>query len=267
MVRSLLLWGMLAGLCGGLLAAGVAEVAGEGAVGQAIAFEDGAATHPHEAGAAAHAHSHDAGPVARGVQRYVDMPVAVAIYGIAIGGLLALTFAFAYGRLGTSGPAATALYLAAAGFVVVVLVPFLKYPANPPGIGGADTIDRRTELYLTMVAISILAAVCGARVRRWLQPRAEAAIAAAGGVAAFLIVVGAAALALPAAEAVPAGFPAGTLWDFRVASLGVQLVLWAVLGLGLAVGASRVMRVERPSRRHVTQNGRRERGFSHGSRH
>jgi predicted cobalt transporter CbtA len=265
MVRSLLLWGMLAGLCGGLLAAGVAEVTGEGAVGQAIAFEDGGEMpHSHAAGAAAHSHAE--GPVSRGVQRYVGMPVSVGVYGIAIGGLLALVFAFAYGRLGTSGPGATALYLAAAGFVVVVLVPFLKYPANPPGVGGADTIDSRTELYLTMVAISILAAVCGARVRRGLLSRADAAIAAAGGAAAFLVVVGAAALALPAAEAVPAGFPAGTLWDFRVASLGVQLVLWAVLGLGLAIGANRVMRGDGRSRRPSRQYSR-ERSSFHGSRH
>ena len=40
MLRTLLIWGLLAGLCGGLLATGFSEVAGEPAVNQAINFTD-----------------------------------------------------------------------------------------------------------------------------------------------------------------------------------------------------------------------------------
>ena len=43
MLRTLLVWGLLAGLCGGLLATGFSEVAGEPAVNQAIAFESSSA--------------------------------------------------------------------------------------------------------------------------------------------------------------------------------------------------------------------------------
>ena len=46
---------------------------------------------------------------------------------------------------------------------------------------------------------------------------------------------------MPAVNEVPADFPATTLWDFRVASLGMQLVLWAVLGAVFAATAARVM--------------------------
>ena len=66
------------------------------------------------------------------------------MYGLALGGLFALAFAFAYGRVARASPRATALWLAAAAFVVVYLVPFLKYPANPPAVGDPDTIGRRT---------------------------------------------------------------------------------------------------------------------------
>ena len=36
---------------------------------------------------------------------------------------------------------------------------------------------------------------------------------------------------LPGVNEVPAGFPAAVLWRFRVASLGIQVVLWTTLGL------------------------------------
>lgn len=53
----------------------------------------------------------------------------------------------------------TAAVLALAGYIAVFVVPFTKYPANPPSIGNPDTIARRIELYVAMIAISILAAV------------------------------------------------------------------------------------------------------------
>jgi hypothetical protein len=50
--------------------------------------------------------------------------------------------------------------------------------------------------------------------------------------AAYLIVVVAAGVALPAVNEVPEGFPAVVLWQFRMASAGAQLVMWSTIGLG-----------------------------------
>jgi predicted cobalt transporter CbtA len=36
---------------------------------------------------------------------------------------------------------------------------------------------------------------------------------------------------LPAVDEVPAGFPVTLMWRFRVASLGIQAVMWATLGI------------------------------------
>ena len=149
MLRTLLIWGLLAGLCGGLLATGFSEVAGEPAVGQAITFESS------RAAAAGEPHEHAI--VSRGTQRSVGLLTAAVVYGVSVGGLFALAFAFAYGRVGRASPARTALWLAAGAFVVVFLVPFVKYPANPPSVGDQDTIGRRAELYLAMVVCSLLA--------------------------------------------------------------------------------------------------------------
>jgi hypothetical protein len=242
MLRTLLIWGLLAGLCGGLLATGFSEVAGEPAVNQAIAFESA------QAKAAGEPHEHAV--VSRGVQRTVGLFTAAAIYGISMGGLFALVFAFAYGRIGRASPARTALWLAAGGFLVV----FLKYPANPPSVGDPATIGRRTELFLAMIACSLLAAVAALRIRAWLAARRDPTTATVVAGLSYLAVVVAAGLILPGIHEVPKGFPATTLWRFREASIGMQAVLWATIGLVFAVAAQRVM-VGAPARRRATPTG------------
>ena len=145
MIRNLLVCGFIAGACGGLLATGFAELAGEPAINSAISFE--------EAQAEAAGQAPEPEMVSRDIQRSVGLLTAAVVYGLALGGLFALAFAAIYGRVGRVSPAKTALWLAAGAFVVVYLVPFLKYPANPPSVGNPDTIGHRTLLYVVMIAI------------------------------------------------------------------------------------------------------------------
>lgn len=233
MLRNLLVCGLIAGVCAGLLATGFAELAGEPAVSRAILFEQ---TH-----AAAAGQTPEAPVVSRTVQRSVGLLAVAVVYGLALGGLFALAFAVVYGRVGRASPATTALWLAAAAFLVLFLVPFVKYPANPPSVGSAETIGRRTELYGVMIAISLFAAVAAMRVRSSLSKRRSASTAALVAVVCFLIVVTAAGVALPGVDEVPSTFPAVTLWRFREAAVGTQLVMWATLGLIFAAGAQRLM--------------------------
>ena len=246
MIRTLLVWGLLAGLCGGLLATGFSEVAGEPAVNQAIAFESSSA--------AAAGEPPEPAVVSRGVQRSIGLLTAAVVFGISMGGLFALAFAFAYGRVGRASPGRTALWLAAGAFLVVFLVPFLKYPANPPSVGDPDTIGRRTELYLAMIVCSLLAAVAALRVRAWLAARRDPTTATVVAGASYLAVVVAAALILPGIHEVPRSFPATTLWRFREASIGMQAVLWATIGVVFSVAAQRVM-VGAPARRRAAATG------------
>jgi uncharacterized membrane protein YidH (DUF202 family) len=229
MIRTLLIWGLIAGLCGGLLATGFSELAGEPAVNQAIAFESSSA--------AAAGEPHEHAIVSRGVQRSVGLLTAAIVFGLSMGGLFALAFAFAYGRVGRASPARTALWLAAGAFVVVYLVPFLKYPANPPSVGDPDTIGRRTELYLAMIVCSLLAAVAALRIRAWLAARRDPTTATVVAGLSYLAVVVAAGLILPGIHEVPKNFPATTLWRFREASIGMQAVLWATIGVVFSVAA------------------------------
>jgi pimeloyl-ACP methyl ester carboxylesterase len=243
MIRTLLIWGLLAGLCGGLLATGFSELAGEPAVNQAIAFESSSA--------AAAGEPHEHAIVSRGVQRSVGLLTAAIVFGLSMGGLFALAFAFAYGRVGRASPARTALLLAAGAFVVVYLVPFLKYPANPPSVGDPDTIGRRTELYLAMIVCSLLAAVAALRIRAWLAARRDPTTATVVAGLSYLAVVVAAGLILPGIHEVPKNFPATTLWRFREASIGMQAVLWATIGVIFSVAAQRVMAGEPVLRRRA----------------
>ena len=230
MLRSLLVCGLLAGACGGLLATGFAELVGEPPVEEAIAFEESQSP----AGAPGEL-------VARGLQRGAGLLTAASVYGLALGGLFALCFAAVYGRVGRASPAGTALWLAAIAFVVFFLVPFVKYPANPPAAAEPETIAARTQWHFAMMAISVVAAVAAARVRAVLAGRRAPATATGLAVVSYAAVVVAAGLALPSAGELPAGFPAATLWEFREASVGMQLVLWTSLGLLFAATAPRVL--------------------------
>ena len=235
MLRNLLLCGLVAGLCAGLVSTGFASLAGEPAIDRAIAYEDAQAAAGHDDGAA------EPVPVSRALQKTGGLLTALVVDGVALGGIFALVFAFAYGRVGRASPRATAYWLAGAAFVVLFLVPFVKYPATPPAVGDPDTIGRRTALYATMFAISVLAAIAAGRLRPVLRERLDGHAATGLGLLAYLIVVVAAGLALPGIHEVPADFPANTLWRFREASVGLQLTMWATIGTLFGFAAQRVM--------------------------
>ena len=233
MIRPLLVLGMLVGLAAGVLAFAFAFVFGEPQVQHAIDFEDYLARLHHEPA--------EAELVSRGVQRTLGLLTGTVVMGIALGGLFSLVFAWAYGRIGAMSPRLTAAVLALGAYLTVTVVPFTKYPANPPTIGNPATIDKRTILFLTMIAIAILAAVAAARLRRELLGRLRAWNAALVAVAAFVVVVAAAELILPAVHETPQGFPADVLYRFRLASLGINLTLWTTIGLGFGAAAQRLL--------------------------
>jgi predicted cobalt transporter CbtA len=227
------------------------KLVGEPSVDRAIAFEaaedqakDKAEGHVHDH---AHAHSesdhamaqgmtmakHDPEPelVSRSTQAGLGLFTGVTVYNTAFGGLFALVFAFAYRRMGDFDARTTSALLAVSGIVAVYIVPVLKYPANPPAVGAPETIGMRTGLYFAMIAISLAAMIAAWMLRNRLLSRLGGWNAALIAGAAYLIVVIAVAAALPDVNEVPDGFPAAVLWQFRIASAGAQLIMWATIGL------------------------------------
>src|SRR5919205_2138448 len=114
MVRTLLIRGMLVGLVAGLLVFGFGRLVGEPQVDRAIAFE----TAMDEARAKAEmakgmpAMAAEPALVSRDVQASLGLLTGVVVYSAAFGGLFALVFALAHGRVGPLSPRAVSALLA-----------------------------------------------------------------------------------------------------------------------------------------------------------
>jgi predicted cobalt transporter CbtA len=238
---SLALTAALVGLLAGVMAAVFATVAGEPAIDDAIAIEEARA----EAAEQGSDHANDAldeAHVSRSDQRGVGLFSAYALTGAAFGGLLALT---AHG-LRRGRPDAWPRVMMAGGILAgaITVAPWLKYPPNPPAVGDPDTLGQRQSWYVTTILVAALVGlgvtVLSRRLRDadWPDHRRIAALAAA--VVVPMLVVFA---------AFPPGLdelnvPATLVWRFRLASLGANLTLWALLTLtvGWLVGEAARLR-------------------------
>ncbi|WP_307807764.1 CbtA family protein [Nocardioides xinjiangensis] len=251
--RTFLVHGLLAGLLAGLAAFVVAYAVGEPHVDRAIALETGAADeaagapapdghdHTHEHAAAdGHSHGEDAA-VSRTTQSTWGLATGTLAIGVVLGGLTGLLSAAGLGRLGSLRPAASTALVALLGAVSFSLVPFLKYPATPPAVGSGETVDSRTALYFGFVAVSLVAVVAAVAAARRAMHRWGAVPAVVAGLATYVAAVTVAALAFPKVDELGT-FPAGVLWDFRVASLLTLLATWVVIGAALTVLVDRTWR-------------------------
>ncbi|MFM0618920.1 CbtA family protein [Paraburkholderia nemoris] len=223
MVGKLLVRGMLAGIAAGLLTFGFARLVGEPQVDQAISFEEKAD--------AAKGEAPEPELVSRGTQAGLGLLTGVVTYGAAFGGLFSLVFAYAYGRVGTLSARALSAWLALGAFITLVIVPNIKFPANPPSVGDPETIGMRTGLFFLMIAISLAAMVFSLKVRRRSALKLGAWNGSIVAGVVFVAIIAAVQLSMPTINEVPAAFPAVLLWKFRVAAIGMQVIMWTTVGL------------------------------------
>jgi hypothetical protein len=233
LVGNLVLRGFIVGIVAGLLAFGWAKIFAEPAIDTAINFESAQDEAKAAAALAAGKQPEPAGPeiFSRTVQSGIGLLTGLVVIGAGIGCLLAVMFAFADGRIGDLGPGPTAALLAFLALMSVYVVPALKYPANPPSVGEPATIKYRTGLYFLMMAISIASAMGAYLLRRRLTLRYGSWNGSLIAIGAYVVVIGFFFFILPGINEVPAAFPAATLWNFRLASLGTQIVLWGSVGV------------------------------------
>src|SRR5271167_2977296 len=248
MTTGSLLWrGMIVGVVAGLLSFCLLKVYGEPAVDRAIAFESAMgeqkAKAEHDAAVAKGEnpppYEEEPELVSRPVQAGIGLFTGVTIYNIAFGGLFALAFAVLYRRMGDFSPRVTSALIALSGFIAVYAVPILKYPANPPSIGNPDTIGLRTAIYFGMILLSLGSMIAAWSVRNRLIDQLGAWNATIVAAAVFLVAVVIFALVMPPLDEVPEGFPAVVLWQFRMASLGAQAIMWTVIGVGFGAWVER----------------------------
>jgi predicted cobalt transporter CbtA len=92
-----------------------------------------------------------------------------------------------------------------------------------------------------MVVISAALLVAAVYLRARLVDRLGAWNATLAGAGAYVVVVAVVMLVLPTIDETPEGFPAGVLYQFRLFSLGTQVVMWAAIGTFFAALMQRLL--------------------------
>ncbi|CAN5437766.1 CbtA family protein [soil metagenome] len=244
--------GLLAGVAGALSAFVFARIFLEPVIERAIGYEERVSA-AHESTHGGHSHGEGVELFTRAVQANVGMGFGVLAFAVAMGAILAVVFCAVYGRVGDVSARALSALLAGALLVSLWVVPALKYPPNPPAVSLDGTIQQRTLLYLLMVVLSVVALAAAVYLGRQLTAKLgtiNATLAAAGGYIAAIAVV---MLVLPTIDETPgpmvnpdgsivvAGFPADDLYEFRLYSLGTQVVMWVTIGLVFGTLVSRLL--------------------------
>jgi hypothetical protein len=274
--KRLILRGALVGTLAGLFAYLFARVLAEPQINKAIDYqtERAAAQQLLDKAAGLPAAPPDPSVFSRTVQENVGLGVGMILFGLAMGVLFGAVYAICLGRVGRLSPRSLSLCVAGAAFLGLYLIPFAKYPANPPSIGNPDTIKQRSALYLAMVLGSIAVLFLAVWLGRRLQERFgnwTATLIACGFLLAMITVL---MLTLPPLGHLAAnhgsgnsstetpvplraadgtivfpGFPADVLFYFRITSVGAQLLLWTLIGVGFAPLADRLLREQMTSGR------------------
>ena len=210
---------ILAAFFASLVVAGFHRVATEPVIDQAITLEEAAGHDDHAAA--------DEPIVTRAAQR-IGLFFGMVLYGVT----WALFFSVAYQLFQRWLPANTAAgratLLVLAAYLGVALFPFLKYPANPPGVGEPESIALRQGLYLLAIAIGLAGVGLALGIARRLQSRGDATrwLASAGFLAGFGLV---AFVVLPA-NPDPIRLPADIITAFRSLSLLGLTLFWLLFG-------------------------------------
>ncbi len=267
--RQLVLRGLGVGAIGGILAFIFARIFAEPQIQAAINYQNGRDAAQNALAKAGSVPAVAGGPdiFSRAIQANVGLTAGMILLGVAMGALYAVAYALACGRVGNLRPRTLAMLVAVGGFLGFYLIPFIKYPANPPGIGNPDTIRARSGLYLVMVAAALVCLVLAVWLGQRLKPRfgnwnatllaALACAVALGIVMAVLPSLGHLSANLPqygnhATETPLAlrnsrgqilypGFPADVLFNFRLYSITAQAILWSAIGLCFAPLADRLL--------------------------
>jgi predicted cobalt transporter CbtA len=223
--------GLLAGAVGGLLAGAFGFLLAEPVMDRAVRLETARRTA---------AGDHAADLFDRHTQ-HVGFVVATFVVGLALGILYAVVHALLARAVAAEEPWGRALRLGGAGFFALSLVPFLRYPANPPGIGDAATIDSRAHLWLVSLVIGLVGVAFAALITRGLRERGVRPslrqLAAAGVLAATVALTF---VLPPNTDSIAA--PVQLVWQFRLLSLATLVLLWGGLSAGFGLLEERASR-------------------------
>lgn len=154
-----------------------------------------------------------------------------AVWGLLFGLFIHLARAW---RHPTWLTARQALLMALIAGWTVAIFPFLKYPANPPGVGEPGSIGHRQNLYFGFVGLSIAGTVLALGLHQRLDRLASLRVAskARSWIAAGLYALYASGIyIIMPTNPDPVGMPGHLVWTFRAISFMGLIVFWVVLGV------------------------------------
>ncbi|GFN42226.1 MAG: predicted cobalt transporter CbtA [Marine Group I thaumarchaeote] len=155
--------------------------------------------------------------------------LAGAILGTSIGALFGIVFAYSRKILPGQHNVKKALVLAGIMWLTIYLIPFLKYPANPPTVGDSETVVLRATLYLAFIAISGFSVIGFYQLSKKFQGRKK--LVAVIGYTAFMTAMFVVMPPNPDEIAAPMELVNG----FRVMSVVAVSVFWLALGIILGL--------------------------------
>ncbi len=95
--------------------------------------------------------------------------LAGVILGLAMGSLFGIVFALSRNSLPGKNDVSKSIILSGLMWLTLYLIPFLKYPANPPTVGDGETVVLRMVLYVSFIIISGIGVVVFYKISKKLQ--------------------------------------------------------------------------------------------------
>jgi Probable cobalt transporter subunit (CbtA) len=229
----IILRGALSGVIAGILGFAFARIFAEPVIGKAIAYESGRDDILAALNKAAGRVVAPDGPeiFSRTIQSTIGIATGIIAFSAAMGALVAVAYLVLHGRFQIR-PRNLVWMIAGFGFLGVYLLPFVKYPANPPAIGHTFTITTRGQLYLSVVACSLI--LLGLAV--YLAPRFGLLGAVLVSAVAFLVVYGVVIGLLPALGDLPGNVAASSQFGYARAATETPQPIVNILSTPLTVG-------------------------------
>jgi len=248
MLRRYLLAGLLAGVLGALYL----WILGEPVIRAGLKFEDA-----YDA-----AHAAAIGPQGPELftrsQQVVGGMLALVFVGLILSFLFGTLYAFLRHRIvGDLGDVKASAGLALVAFGLAVVVPWIRYPFLPPGMGNGATVLKRAFWELFLIVLCTAAFVVVELLVARLKGRISGDVRWILAIVAPVVVIGTIMYVFPSVgDPYPQGISAPMIWSFRIRSLGDYALFWGIVGIfggwlvsRVATGSSRDPRPPVPDQR------------------
>lgn len=238
---SVLVRAVVAGLAAALVVALFHFAVTEPIIEQAISLEE--ARDEAEHGGAADA----AAPIVSREAQRIGLFVGFLIFGLTWSVLLGGVSYLAQAWAPPGGLAQRVMLLTLGAYWSISLLPSIKYPANPPGVGDPETIGVRQGLYLACLALGLLGVALGLMAGSRVGSQRGRFMGWVTGVSTVGVFSALVLFGLPPSPDA-ATMPPALIDSFRVLSVAGLTLFWAILGVLFAglLGRLAPGRVHRP---------------------